>query len=138
MVPELRKRHRLIWQIGSLFMVLGFLGTVLVLPRDFKQSHLILQIDAPLPKVLSTKTSSGLTIKLRQGVGPQKQLELINNEASDIPLGQLFCNKALLGTLGSKGVQRFFLSDSLSLNPPYLLEIFDPINQKTIDKIVLP
>lgn len=138
MVPELRKRHRLIWQLGSILLCLGFIGAVWVLPVPTPSGQWPNNELQPFPKVLASKTKGNLSFQLRQGENDLKQIEITQHRVMEQAVVQVFCNNALQGVLGPAGVRRFNLSDTLSAEPPYLIELVDGINHKTIHQIVLP
>jgi len=138
MVPELRKRHRLVWQVGSILLCLGFVGAVWVLPQPVPAGQWLKSEPQPFPKILARKTTGNLSFQLRQGNESLKQIEITQHQVMEQAFVQVFCNNALQGVLGPTGVQRFNLSDTLSAEPPYLIELVDGINHKTIRQIVLP
>ena len=138
MVPELRKRHRIIWQIGSVLLCLGFVAAVWVLPRPAPVGHWPKNELLPFPKALASKTTGNLSFQLRQGENNLKQIEITQHRVMEQAVIQVLCNNVLQGTLGPQGVQRFNLDDTLSANPPYLIELVDAINHKTIHQITLP
>lgn len=138
MVPELRKRHRRIWQYGSLFLVAGFIAAVWVLPVPIPAGQWPHKELPPFPKILASTSTSNLSFQLRQGANDLKQIEIIQHRVMEQAFVQVFCNNALQGVLGPAGVQRFNLSDTLSAEPPYLIELVDGINHQTIHQIVLP
>lgn len=138
MVPELRKRHRLIWQLGSILLCLGFIAAVWVLPVPIPAGQWPNNELLPFPKILASKTAGNLSFQLRQGANDLKQIEITQHQVMEQTFVQVFCNNALQGVLGTQGVQLFNLSDTLSADPPYLIELVDGINHQTIHQIVLP
>lgn len=138
MVPELRIRHRIIWQIGSVLLCLGFVAAVWVLPQPVPAGQWLQNEVKPFPKILARKTIGSLSFQLRQGDNALKQIEITQHGVMEKPFVQVFCNNALQGVLGRQEIQRFNLSDTLSAEPPYLIEMVDGISQKTIHQIVLP
>ncbi len=138
MVPELRKRHRRIWQIGGVLLCLGFAAAIWVLPKPVPAGQWPGNELPPFPKVLASKTKGNLSFQLRQGANDLKQIEITQQRVMEQTFVQVFCNNALQGVLGPAGVRRFSLSDTLSAEPPYLIELVDGINHKTIHQIVLP
>lgn len=138
MVPELRKRHRLIWQLGSILLCLGFIAAVWVLPVPIPAGQWPNNKLLPFPKILASKTAGNLSFQLRQGANDLKQIEITQHRVMEQAFVQVFCNNALQGVLGTQGVLLFNLSDTLSADPPYLIELVDGINHQTIHQIVLP
>ena len=134
MVPELRKRHRLIWQLGSMVMVIGFLGAIVVLPQSVTQSKLIHQIDPPLHRILDTQESEELTINLRGDPALGTQLEFIIKKPLEQPMAQLFWQYSFIGVLGPKGTQRFPISGTRMPKAPYFLQIVNPFDKTDIQK----
>lgn len=129
MVPELRQRHRLVWQVWAFVLPIGFVLAILVLPKKVFQTDLIEKSEAPLPIVAQTQENEWLTVNLRNSDSQTKQLEIILKKPLDIPAAQVFWQNTFLGSLSSKGTQRFALDSLQMANPPYTLEIRDPINE---------
>ena len=139
MVPELRKRHRIIWQIGSVLLCLGFVAAIWVLPQPVPAGQWVQNQVKPFPKILAEKHLDELSIRLKMGNAHQLQIEIIQEKAYPVPLAELLCNGVVLGVLGSQKQQSFNLKDTLSNKQQnYLLEIVDPINHRSIQKIKLP
>ena len=139
MVPELRKRHRIIWQFGSVLLCLGFAAAVWVLPQPVSAGQWVQEQVRPFPKILAEKHLDELSARLKVGDKRQLQIEIIQEKAYPVPFAELLCNGVVLGALGAQRQQNFNLNDTLSNKPQkYLLEIVDPINHRTIQKIKLP
>jgi hypothetical protein len=136
MVPELRKRHRIIWQIGAVVLVLGFIAAVLVLPKPSQASSWEHPIAAPLAKKLATQESELFDFTLRGEGKNVQQLEVVTKKTLNIPSVQLFWQNSYLGLVGPKGIQRFAIADSMPQKTPYLLEIRNGIDQSLIQKII--
>lgn len=139
MVPELRKRHRIIWQFGSLFLVAGFVAAVWVLPQPVPAGQWVQEQVQPFSRILAEKHLNELSARLKIGENNHLQIEIIQKKAYPVPFAELLCNGAVLGTLGAHRQQSFNLKDTFVNNQQtYLLEIVDPINHQIIQKIKLP
>jgi hypothetical protein len=136
MVPELRKRHRIIWQIGAVVLVFGFVAAVLVLPKPSQPSSWEQAIAAPMAKKLATQQSEWFDFTLRGEGKNIQQLEVVTKKTLNIPSVQLFWQNSYLGLVGPKGIQRFAIADSMPQKTPYLLEIRNGIDQSLIQKII--
>ena len=134
MVPELRKRHRLIWQLGSILLCLGFVAAVWVLPQPVTQTKLFQKINPPLPRILDTQESEEFTINLRGDSTKGTQLEFIIKKPLDQPVAQLYWQYIFIGVLGPKGVQRFPISGTRLAKAPYFLQIVNPFEKTVIQK----
>ncbi|WP_373553115.1 hypothetical protein [Haliscomenobacter sp.] len=134
MVPELRKRHRLIWQIGSVVILIGFVGAIVVLPQPVTQTKLFRKIDLPLPRILDTQESEELTINLRGDSTTGTQLEFIIKKPLEQPVAKLYWQYSFIGVLGSKGIQRFPVSGARLAKAPYFLQIVNPFEKTGIQK----
>lgn len=134
MVPELRKRHRLIWQIGSVLLCLGFAAAVWVLPQPVTQPKPFQKIDPPLPRILDTQESEELTIHLRGDSTVGTQLEFIIKKPLEQPMALLYWQYMFIGTLGAKGTQRFPISGERMAKAPYFLQIVNPLEKTGIQK----
>ena len=134
MVPELRKRHRIIWQIGSVLLCLGFAGAVWVLPQPVTQTQPFRKIDPPLPRILDTQESEELTINLRGDSTIGTQLEFIIKKPLEQPVAQLYWQYIFIGVLGPKGIQRFPISGARLAKAPYFLQIVNPFEKTGIQK----
>lgn len=134
MVPELRKRHRLIWQIGSVLLCLGFAAAVWVLPQPVAQPKPFQKIDPPLPRILDTQESEELTIHLRGDSTVGTQLEFIIKKPLEQPMALLYWQYMFIGTLGAKGTQRFPISGERMAKAPYFLQIVNPLEKTGIQK----
>jgi hypothetical protein len=139
MVPELRKRHRIIWQFGSLFLVAGFIAAVWVLPQPVPAGQWVQEQVQPFPQILAEKHLDELSARLKIGDSRHLQIEIIQKKAYPVPFAELLCNGVVLGTLGAQRQHNFNLKDTfVNKQQTYLLEIVDPINHQTIQKIKLP
>lgn len=139
MVPELRKRHRIIWQIGSVLLCLGFAAAIWVLPQPVPAGQWVQAQVQSFPKILAEKHFNELSARLKIGDGRHLQIEIIQKKAYPVPFAELLCNGVVLGTLGAQQQHNFNLKDTfLNKQQTYLLEIVDPINHQTIQKIKLP
>lgn len=139
MVPELRKRHRIIWQFGSLFLVAGFIAAVWVLPQPVPAGQWVQEQGQPFSQILAEKHLNELSARLKLGDSRHLQIEIIQEKAYPVPFAELLCNGSVLGVLESKRQQSFNLKDTFeNKQQTYLLEIVDPINHQTIQKIKLP
>lgn len=139
MVPELRIRHRIIWQIGSVLLCLGFVAAVWVLPQPVPSGQWVQEQVQPFPRILAEKHLDELSARLKIGDTRQLQIEIIQHKAYPVPLAELLCNGVVLGVLGAQREQSFNLKDTfLNKQQMYLLEIVDPINHQSIQKIKLP
>jgi hypothetical protein len=142
MVPELRKRHRIIWQIGAVVLVFGFVAAILVLPKPNKPSSWEQPIAAPMAKKLATQQSEWFEFTLRGEGKNVQQLEVVTKKTLNIPSVQLFWQNSYLGLLGPKGIQRFAIADSMpqkatpEQKTPYTLEVRNGIDQSLIQKII--
>ncbi len=134
MVPELRKRHRIIWQIGSVLLCLGFAAAVWVLPQPVAQTQAFQKIDPALPRILDTQESEELTINLRGDSTIGTQLEFIIKEPLEQPVAQLYWQYTFIGVLGPKGTQRFPISGTRLAKAPYFLQIVNPFEKTGIQK----
>ncbi len=136
MVPELRKRHRLVWQVWAFLLPIGFIFAILVLPKQMPVNQLPIAREAPFGNIAQSESTDVLTASLRAQAGsPNKQLEIKLKKPLDVPLAQVFWQNTFLGNLGAKGTHRFTLDSALLVNPPYLLEIRNPIDQAVFQKI---
>jgi len=139
MVPELRKRHRIIWQIGSVLLCLGFAAAVWVLPQPVPVGQWVQEQVQPLPRILAEKHLNELSARLKIGDTRHLQIEIIQEKAYPVPFAELLCNGAVLGVLGTQRQQSFNLKDTfVNKQQMYILEIVDPLNHQTIQKIKLP
>lgn len=139
MVPELRKRHRMIWQIGSVLLCLGFAAAVWVLPQPVPEGQWVQEQVQPLPRILAEKHLNELSARLKIGDTRHLQIEIIQEKAYPVPFAELLCNGAVLGVLGTQRQQSFNLKDTfVNKQQMYILEIVDPLNHQTIQKIKLP
>jgi hypothetical protein len=136
MVPELRKRHRIIWQIGAVVLVFGFVAAVLVLPKPSQPSSWEQPIAAPLARKLATQQSEWFDFTLRGEGKKGLQLEVVVKKTLDLPSVQFFWQNSYLGLMGPKGVQRFSIADSMSQKTAYVLEVRNGIDQSLIQKII--
>jgi hypothetical protein len=134
MVPELRKRHRIIWQIGSVLLCLVFAAAVWVLPQPVTPTKLFRKIDSPLPRILDTQESEELTINLRGDSTIGTQLEFIFKKPLAQPVAQLYWQYTFIGMLGPKGIQRFPISGTRLAKAPYFLQIVNPLEKTGIQK----
>ena len=134
MVPELRKRHRLIWQIGSVLLCLGFAAAVWVLPQPVTQPKPFQKIDPPLPRILDTQESEELTIHLRGDSTVGTQLEFIIKKPLEQPMALLYWQYMFIGTLGAKGTQRFPISGERMAKAPYFLQVVNRFEKTGIQK----
>lgn len=136
MVPELRKRHRLIWQVWALLLPIGFVLAILVLPKQVKIEQLPITNDRPFATIEKSESTEALKVNLRSQAGsPNKQLEIILTRPLDVPAARIYWQNTFVGSLGARGTQRFILDSALLLNPPFLLEIRNPIDQTVFQKI---
>lgn len=136
MVPELRKRHRLIWQVWALLLPIGFVLAILVLPKQVKIAQLPIANDMPFATIEESESTEALKVNLRAQAGlPNKQLEIILTQPLDVPSARVYWQNTFLGSLGAKGTQYFILDSALLVNPPFLLEIRNPIDQTVFQKI---
>jgi len=134
MTPELRLRHRRVWQIWAILLPIGFVSAILVLPQKVVQTALVEKIAEPLQNIEQTKEIEWLVANIRAADG-SKQLEILLKKPLDIPSAQIFWQNTFLGSLGAKGIQRFFLDSTQVANPPFTLEIRNPIDQTVFQKI---
>lgn len=138
MVPELRKRHRLIWQFGSLFLVAGFIGAIWVLPQPPSAGQWPLNGLKPYGRIVAEKTDARHTFRLHINHLRQLQVEIIQHQADAAPLAQVLCNGEFLGVLTHQEQQCFALRDTFSPKASFVLQLRDPINNRTLQKIKLP
>ncbi|MDX2071244.1 MAG: hypothetical protein SFV55_22635 [Haliscomenobacter sp.] len=138
MVPELRKRHRRIWQFGSLFLVAGFIAAVWVLPQTPAPGAKLKPVAKLYPQVVSTRRAEAVVVRLRRDEDGHKQFEILHRLPRKFPFIQVSCNDQILGTMSPKGVDVFNIGDSLSLQSSYLLKLSDPINHQTVLKLEFP
>lgn len=138
MVPELRKRHRLIWQFGSLFLVAGFIGAIWVLPQPSAAGQWPLNEIKPYGKVVAEKADTRHIFRLHVNPLNQLQLEVIQNHAYDAALAKVLCNGEFLGVLTHQKQQCFALRDTFSPKATYTLLLRDPIDNRILQKIELP
>ncbi len=137
MVPELRKRHRMVWQVWAFLLPVGFVLAILVLPKKGWQPNLIENTPIALPNLEQTQENEWLVASIRtQPALSDKQLEIKLKKPLNIPSAQVFWQNAFLGSLGAKGTQRFGLDSALLVKPPFLLEIRNPIDQTVFQKIM--
>lgn len=135
MVPELRQRHRLVWQLWAVLLPIGFVFAIVVLPKKVVQTALIENTIAPLPTISKSKETDWLIANIRSSGNARQQLEILLKKPLDVPATQVFWQNTFLGSLEAKGVQRFLIDSAQAANPPFLLEIRDPINQTVFQKI---
>lgn len=138
MVPELRKRHRITWQFGSLFLVAGFIAAVWVLPQPPAPGAELKPVTKLYPQVVSTKRAEEVVVRLRQDEDGHKQFEIFHRLPQKFPFIQVSCNDQMLGTMSPRGVDVFNFGDTLSLQSSHLLKLSDPINHQTIFKLEFP
>lgn len=140
MVPELRKRHRLIWQFGSLFLVAGFIGAIWVLPQSAPTGQWPINEIKPYGKVVAEKADAGARhiFRLHVNQSNQLQLEVIQNRGYDAALPEILCNGKFLGTLTHQKQQCFALRDTFSPKATYTLLLRDQIDNRILQKIELP
>lgn len=131
MTPELRQRHRRVWQLWAILLPIGFVSAILVLPQKVTQATLVENTATPLSKIIQTKETDWLTANIRSSDSDNKQLEIVLKKPLNVPSTQIFWQNTFLGNLGAKGTYRFPLDSLQTANPPYTLEIIDPIH-KTI------
>lgn len=136
MIPELRKRHRRVWQLWALLLPAGFFLAIWVLPEGVIQPDLIKKTLPPLPNVDQVKETTWLTATIRSDESQHKQLEIYIDQPLSMPSGQLYWQNAFLGSLDAKGVQRFPLDSAQAANPPFTLEIRDPILKNVFQTII--
>lgn len=137
MIPELRKRHRLVWRIWAFVLPIGFMLAILVLPKKITQAQLYQGTPPPLAKLEQTRETEWLLLRLFASDSLHKQLEITLKKPLNIPVAQVFWQNRYLGSLSAKGVQRFQLDSALVTERPYILEIKDPINEKIFQTIVI-
>jgi hypothetical protein len=135
MVPELRRRHRLIWQIGALVLILGFCGAVWVLPKPGFSASLVQQPHVVFPQVLTTKKVDEFSFVLRGNLQGEKQLEVTIQKPLTIPSAQIYWQNNFIGSLGSKGVQLFLLPKELVQKGDHVLEMRSALDQSAFQKI---
>lgn len=135
MTPELRNRHRRVWQLWAILLPIGFVSAILVLPQKTTQAALVENSTQPLPNVLQTQHTAWLTANLRTSDAPNKQLEIILKKPLELPSAQLYWQNTFIGNLGAKGTYRFSLDSLQTTNAPYTLEIRDPINKSVFQTI---
>jgi hypothetical protein len=138
MVPELRKRHRRIWQFGSLLLVAGFIAAVWVLPQAPVSGDELKPLIKLYAQVVATKIAEEVIVRLRQDEDGHKQFEIFHRLPQKFPFLQVSCNDQILGTMSPKGVDVFNIGDSLILQSPNLLKLSDPINHQTVLKLEFP
>ncbi len=138
MVPELRKRHRQIWRLWAFLLPLGFILSVVVLPRKNYPDKLPATVAAAWPVAGPSKKSEALTATLRTKVGePGKQLEIILHRPFRAPISRVYWNEQLVGSLGAVGPHRFILDSALLAAPSNTLKIIDPVSQVVLNQIEL-
>lgn len=138
MVPKLRTRHRLIWQIWALLLPIGFVMAILVLPKPIKQTQLPITDDKPFAIIEQSESTEAFIVNVRAQAGlPDKQLEIILKKPLKVPSAQIYWQNTFIGSLGAKGTQRFVLDSALVASPPFSLEIRNPIDQTVFQKITL-
>jgi hypothetical protein len=135
MTPELRQRHRFIWRLWAVLLPIGFVSAILVLPQKATQTSRLDSTEAALPKVMQTRQTDWLTANIRSSDKDALQLEIILKQPLDIPAARLFWQNTFVGNLGAKGTYRFPMDSLQTTNPPFTLEIRDPINQTIFQKI---
>lgn len=137
MTPELRLRHRHVWQLWAFLLPLGFVLAIIALPKQVTQAQLYNNTTPPLGKLEQTRTTEWLLVRLFAADSLHKQLEITLKKPLNIPAAQIFWQDTYLGSLGAKGVQRFALDSALVIEMPYILEIKDPINKKIFQTITI-
>ncbi|HMQ47426.1 MAG TPA: hypothetical protein PKA00_08640 [Saprospiraceae bacterium] len=138
MIPELRKRHRLLWSFWILLLPLGFAYIVWSLPQKTIVSELPVQKTPALADTEQTKETEWIKVNLlTQADMASKQLELQLKKPLHIPSAQLYWQGVFLGSIQGQDVYRFALDSALLARPPYTLEIRDPINQSVFQQISL-
>ncbi|MFN7117584.1 MAG: hypothetical protein ACK4TA_12350 [Saprospiraceae bacterium] len=137
MVPELRRRHRLLWQMWAVLLPIGFVIAILALPKQPTQAQLYDNTAAPLDKLEQTRETEWLLVRLFAADSLHKQLEITVKKPLNVPATQVFWQDRYLGNLGAKGVKRFPLDSALLAGLPYVLEIKDPINQNIFQTIII-
>lgn len=136
MVPELRKRHRLVWQVWALLLPIGFVSAILVLPKQMPVNQLPIAREMPLGNIVQSESTDALIVSLRAQAGlSNKQLEITLKKPLDMPSALVYWQDTFIGSLGAKGTQYFTLDSALVANPPFLLEIRNPIDQTVFQKI---
>ena len=138
MVPELRKRHRMIWQFGSLFLVAGFIAAVWVLPQAPVPGNELKPVIKLYPQVVSTRRAEDVVVRLRQDADGHRQFEILHRLSRKFPFIQVSCNDQILGTMSPRGVDVFNIDSTLSLQPSHLLKLSDPVNHQTVLKLEFP
>ncbi|HMO38775.1 MAG TPA: hypothetical protein PKC76_07795 [Saprospiraceae bacterium] len=136
MKPELRHIHRRIWQLWALLLPLSFGLAVLVLPTKVTQPVLYDQMAVKTSKIEQTQETDWLRVQIRapDEMMP-RQLQIVLKKPLKVPVAQVFWQNVYIGRLGAKGTHYFLLDSSQVANPPYHLDIRDPINKAVLQTI---
>lgn len=138
MVPELRKRHRQIWRVWAVLLPLGFVLSVLALPRKEYPDQLPAPVTAAWPIEGPVIKSGELTAGLRGKAGESgKQLEIVLQKPFKAPMTRVYWNEQFIGSLGAVGVHRYALDSALLAAPAFTLKIVDPVNGVVLNQIEL-
>ncbi len=137
MVPELRERHRRVWRMAALVLLLGFILAIIALPKPVTQAQLYNNTASPLNKLEQTRETEWLLVHLFATDSLHKQLEITVKKPLNVPAAQVFWQDTYLGNLGAKGVQRFALDSALVAETPYILEIKNPVHQNIFQTIII-
>lgn len=136
MVPELRKRHRMIWMLWAVLLPIGFVLAIRSLPQKGYSPELTGIPMGKAPKTVASARDGNVLAALHAGPdGRVKQLELRLLEPLASGPAALYWQKAYLGRLGSKGTYRFVLDSTMTSASPFQLEIRDPIRNKPLHQI---
>jgi hypothetical protein len=136
-IPELRQRHRFIWRILAFILPISFGWAFLLLPPVPIQEPLHMGTVEGLPVLEQTRETAWLIVRLRAANATTKQLEIVLKHPMPAPAAQVFWQNSFLGSLGAKGIHRFALDEALLAEPPYTLEIRDPVNKIIVQTFII-
>lgn len=135
MIPELRKRHRILWRVLSLPLFGGFLLALWSLPSPLVQPNLpVAQVH--FDQVLQSADTTGFTLQLRSNEAGEKQLLVGVTAPLSVFSALVYSNDFLLGNLGAKGTHTFAL-DSLHAAAPLQVTIRNGLDQSILYQTTL-
>ena len=139
MVPELRKRHRQVWRLMAVALPAGFMLAVLVLPRRNYPDKLPAPAGQAWEMAGESLETEELAVNLRKKAGaPGQQLEITVRKPFKAPAARIYWQDQFVGSLGARGIHRYYLDSTLFSHPPFTLKIVDPINEVILQKMDFP
>jgi hypothetical protein len=123
-----RKRHFVTWWVLALLIPIGFFFALKAIPEKAPPAYAPGTLDSkPLPFVASTLEENGIRMNLRATTqnDPVSQLEVvvlgpINQPSMEVYLVGVPGPARLLGLIGTQGIYRFALPDSLVARSQYV------------------